>query len=67
MLDVFNKKQMHVSVITGKENASKVWNCIPEMFLMSFNIYFVFGYACLYVYALWLLFFGTKPGFSWWR
>jgi len=33
-------------VITGIENASKEWNCIISMFLTSFNIYFVFGYAC---------------------
>jgi len=35
-----------MSVITGKENASKDWNCIILMFPTSFNIYFVFGYAC---------------------
>jgi len=26
MLDIFSKKQMYDSVITGKENASKDWN-----------------------------------------
>jgi len=26
--DVFNKKQLYESVFTGKENASKNWNCI---------------------------------------
>jgi len=31
---------------TGKENASKEWNCIISMFLTSFNVCFVFGYAC---------------------
>jgi len=36
---------MHDSVIMGKENASKEWNCIIPMFLMSFNVYFVFGCA----------------------
>ena len=61
MLDLFNKKQMYVTVITGKENTSEDWNCITSMFQTSFNIYFVFGYACfMYVYVLWLLsgFFG---------
>jgi len=42
---VFNKTQMYSSVITGKENASNIWNCIILMFLTSFIIYFVFGYA----------------------
>jgi len=32
--DVFHKKQMYNSVITGKENASKDWNCIISMFLI---------------------------------
>ena len=36
---------MYVSVITGKENVSKGWNCIISMFLTSFIIYFVFDYA----------------------
>ena len=38
---------MYDSVIMGKENASKEWNCIISMFLTSFNVYFVFGYACI--------------------
>jgi len=46
MVDVIDKKQMYHNVITGKENASKEWNCIASMFLTSFNVYFVFGYAC---------------------
>ena len=48
IIDVIYKKQMQDSVITGKENASKDWNCtiISLMFLTSFNIYFVFEYAC---------------------
>jgi len=37
---------MYDSAITRKENASKDWNCIMSMFLTSFNVYFVFGYAC---------------------
>jgi len=45
MINVIDKKQMYDSVIIGKENASKEWNCIISMFLTSFNVYFVFGYA----------------------
>jgi len=33
VLDVFNKRQTYVSVITGKENASVDWNCITLYFL----------------------------------
>jgi len=36
---------MYSSVITGKEKYSKNWNCIISIFLTSFIIYFVFGYA----------------------
>jgi len=48
---------MYHNVITGKENVSKEWNCIT-MFMTSFNVYFVFGYAyfmciCLKT-AVWL-------------
>jgi len=39
------KKQMYDSVITGKGNASKEWNYIVSMFLTSYNVCFVFGYA----------------------
>jgi len=46
MFDVFNKKQMDNGVITGKENASKDCNFSVSMFLTSFNVCFVFGYAC---------------------
>jgi len=35
------------SVFTGKENASKNWNDILSMFVMSFNIYF-----CLVIHVL---------------
>jgi len=45
ILDVFNKKQMCVSLITGKGNDSEDWNCITSIFLTCFNIFFVFGYA----------------------
>ena len=38
---------MYESFIMGKENASKEWDCIMSMFLTSFNVYFVFGYACI--------------------
>jgi len=36
---------MYGSAITRKENAFKDWNCIKSMFLMSFNVCFVFVYA----------------------
>ena len=56
MLNVFSKKQMYDSVITGKENF------IISLLLTRFNIYFVFGYAgfmclCLKT-AIWLF---------WWK
>jgi len=58
MLDVFNKKQMHVTVMMGKENAFEDWICITLMFLTSFNAYFVFGHACFicvcFTAAIWL-------------
>jgi len=47
IFDVFNTKQQYNSVFTGKENASKNWNCILSMFLTSFNIYF-----CLVMHVL---------------
>ena len=47
VFDVFNTKQQYNSVFTGKENASKNWNCILSMFLTSFNIYF-----CLVMHVL---------------
>ena len=33
LIDVFSTKQMYNSVITGKEHASKGWNCIISMFV----------------------------------
>jgi len=58
MINVIDKKQMYDSVIMGKENASKEWNCIISMFLTSFNVCFVFGYAyfmCVFLKtAIWL-------------
>jgi len=36
VFDVFNKKQMYVNVITGKENASEDQNCITSMFQATF-------------------------------
>jgi len=39
IFDVFNKKQMHNSVSTGKEIAYKYLNCILSMFLTCFNIH----------------------------
>jgi len=49
MIDVTDKKQMHGSVLTGKEYASIDWTCVISMFLTSFNVYFVCGFACLRV------------------
>ena len=46
MIYVIDKKQMHDSVITGKEYASKDWTFVILMFLTSFNIYFVCSCAC---------------------
>jgi len=45
MIDFIDKKQMYDTVITAKVNASKEWNCIVSMFLTSFNVCFVYGYA----------------------
>jgi len=45
MIDFIHKKQTCDSVITGKVNASKEWNCIVSMFLTSFNVSFGFIYA----------------------
>jgi len=68
MIDVISKKQMYDSAITGKEIASKDWNCIIAMFLSSLNVYFVVGYACFMCIcleiAIWL--FGTRSGSFWW-
>jgi len=55
MIDGIDQKQTYHNVITGKENASKEWNCITSMFLTGFNVYFVFGYAYFCVFALKLL------------
>jgi len=46
MIDVIDEKQMHDSVIMGKEYASKDWACVMSMFLTSFNAYFLCGCAC---------------------
>jgi len=45
MIDFIVKKQIYDSVITGKVNACNELNCIVSMFLTSFNVCFVFGYA----------------------
>ena len=61
MIDVIDKKQMYNSVITQKEYACKDWNCIISVFLMSFNVHFVFnGYACFMCISL-----KTASGFPW--
>jgi len=71
VINVIDKKQMYDSVIMGKENVSKEWNCIISMFLTSFNVSFVFGYACIICICrkttiwLFLAFFGTRSGFFW--
>jgi len=73
MLDEFNRKQMYDSIITGKENASKEWSCIISMFLASFNVYFVFGYACFMCicvkncYLFFCGFFWDKVCCFWWK
>ena len=66
MIDGIDKKQTYHNVITGKENASKEWNCITSMFLTGFDVHFLFGYVyflciCLET-AIWLLqpFWGGK-------
>jgi len=71
MIDVIHKKQTFDSVITGKENSSKKWTCIISMFLTSFNVYIMFGYACFMciclktAISLFLAFFRTRSGFLW--
>jgi len=44
MID-FIEKQIHDTVFTGKVNASTELNCIVSMFLTSFDVCFMFGYA----------------------
>ena len=67
MIYVIDKKQMHDSIITGNEYASKDWTCVISVFLTSFNVYFVCGCACFMyaVYASKLLSgsFGTRSSF----
>ena len=46
MIYVIDKRQMHDSVITGEEYASKDWTCVVSMCLTGFNAYFVCGCAC---------------------
>jgi len=73
MIYVIDKKQMHDSVITGKEYACRDWTCVISMFLTSFNVSFVCGYwlGMFYVYmpqTCYLAFsgfFGTRSGFLW--
>jgi len=72
MIDVIDKKQMHDSVIMGKEYASKDWTCVISMFLTSF-IYFACGCACFMcicvrtAYLGFSDYFGTRSGILWWR
>jgi len=68
IIDVFDKKQMYDSVIMGKENAYKAWNCVISMFLTSFDVYFVYDNACFRCVCpknCYLAFFGTRSGFFW--
>jgi len=72
MINVIGKKRTYENVITGKENASKEWNCIISMFLTSFDVYFVFGYACVMCIrrktAIWLFWLFLEHGLAfWWK
>jgi len=73
MIDVTDKKQMHDSIIMGKEYASKDWTCVISMFLTSFNVYFVYGCACFMCICLktaicfFLAFVWGKVWLFWWR
>jgi len=67
LTDVVDKKQMHDSVFTRKEYASKYWTYVISMFfLTSFNVYFVCGCACFMCIclktAIWL--FLVKTGWQ---
>jgi len=49
------KKQMHDSVITAKEYASKDWTCVISMFLTSFNVCGCACFMCICLKtAIWL-------------
>jgi len=50
MIDVIDEKQMHDSLITGKEYASKEWTCVISMFLTSFKCLFFVWLCMFYVY-----------------
>jgi len=68
MIDGIDKKQTYHNIITGKENASKEWNCIASMFLTGFNVYFVFGYAyflCICLETAISLFLAFLGGMVW--
>jgi len=69
MIYAIDKKQMHDSVITGKEYASKDWACVISMFLTSFNVHciWVVHASCACASQLLSGFFGTRYGFFWWR
>jgi len=71
LVDVFNKKQMYESVITGK-NASKDWNCIISMFLTSLMsvLCLVIHFSCMICLKTTLCFFllfWDKVWLFWWR
>jgi len=46
MINDIDKKQMYDSVIMRQENASKDWNCIISMFLMSLCLFCV--WLCMF-------------------
>ena len=61
MIDAVDKKKMFDSVITGKENASKDWNCVISVayaenfhggFIQRQMVSFVFGVRCLWRHNL---------------
>ena len=52
MIEFIDKKQIYDSVISGKVNVSKEWNCIVSMLLTSVNVCFVFGYAYFMCWCL---------------
>jgi len=79
MIDAIDKKQICHSVITGrKQNASKEWNCIIAMVLMSFSLclfcvwvsifyYFICTCCKTTVWLFWLFLGQGRSGFFWWR
>jgi len=69
MINVIDKKQMHDSVNTGNEYASKDWTCVISMFWRVLIIWLmsilsvVVHVLCVYASKLLSGFFGTRYGF----